>query len=177
MSEKVANPPRAEKHITVTPGAEAIIDEQTAIQNELTEWKQYCSDWADSYRRAAQSTLTWNSWLVVAAVITSSLVAAFGSTASLPELWFLGYVSAALGVATATISGLQKSSLASTEQAKQYHSTAAAYESAKRDIESVLTSTDVEDLKKQRDAVKIQLNATDAQAPELAKNYKRRGPE
>ena len=150
----------------------APIDEQTAIQKELGKWEQYCSNWARAYRDAAQSALAWNSRLVVISIIASALVAGVGGSAPISGIAFFGSVSVGLGVVIATVNGLQKSTLASVEHAKQYHSTAAAYESAKRDIESALTSTDVEDLKKQRDAVKTQLNATDAQAPELAKKYK-----
>ena len=147
-------------------------EQKAAIHKDLDEWKKYCSDWASAYRNAAQSALQRNSQLVVIAIVASAVVAAVGGSAPLSGLSVLGYVSAVLGVVTATVNGLQKSTFASVEQAKQYHITAAAYESAKRDIEVALTSTDVEDLKKQRDAVKTQLNATDTQAPELPKRYK-----
>src|SRR5919199_1802216 len=95
------------------PEQEAAIDEQTAIRNDLTEWKQYCSDWASAYRNAAQSALARNSQLVVIAIVASAVGAAVGGSAPLSGLAVLGYVSAVLGVVTATVNGLQKSTFAS----------------------------------------------------------------
>ena len=84
---------------------------------------------------------------------------------------------AVVAAATTAVNGFQKLSWASTEQIKQCHSAAAAYETTKRDCESALTTFDLDEIKKQRDTIKQQLNATDAQAPELRGKFSRQSRE
>jgi len=148
-------------------------DELKAIREVLVKWQKYCSDWAEAYRRAAQSALAWNSWLVaigIAFAAITTLLSAIGGGTSLSQ-WAI--VGAVVGALTTAVTGLQKVTFASPEQVKQCHISAAGYESAKRDIESALTSGDLQDLKKQRDTIKTQLISTDSQAPELRTKYSR----
>jgi len=149
-------------------------DELRAIRETLDKWHHYCSVWAEAYRRAAQSALTWNSGLVAAAIAfgaITTLLSAIGGAQTTAQA--AAIVGAAVAALTTTVTGFQKLSIASPEQVKQCHISAAGYESAKRDIESALTSGDLQDLKKQRDAIKTQLSSTDGQAPELRRKFSR----
>jgi hypothetical protein len=149
-------------------------DELATIKRELAKWEEYCSQWARAYHSAAQRTLSMNGklvgWGVFLAALTTVLSGAGGAASS--YLQWLAVAGGAVGVATTTITGLQKLTFASPEQAKQYRSAAVAYESTKRDIQSALTLFVVADLRTQVEAVKTQLIATDAQAPELPAQYR-----
>ncbi len=150
------------------------MDDQEPIQNKLAEWRQYCSGWANAYHRAAQSALASNSRLVVLAIFAAAVTTGLSGFATQQELAFIGYITAGVGVVTATVNGLQKATFASPEQAKEYHSSAVAYGQAARHIDSVLTTNPgvtVEDLKKKLGEVETQLNAVESQAPELPSRF------
>ena len=149
--------------------------ELAAIKRELAKWEKYCSQWARAYHSAAQSALSWNGtlvgWGVFLAALTTVLSGAGGASSSSYLQW-LALAGGAVGVATTTVTGLQKLAFASPEQAKQYRSAAVAYESTKRDIQSASTFFVVAGLRTQLDTVKTQLIATDAQAPELPEKHR-----
>jgi len=150
--------------------------DQPTIQGKLAEWRQYCSDWANAYHRAAQGALAWNSRLVVIAICAAAVITGISGFATQQELAFLGYIAAGVGVVTATVNGLQKATFASPDQAKEYHSSAVAYGQVARHIDSVLITDSgitVEDLKKKLDEIETQLNAVDSQAPELPSSFKK----
>ncbi len=162
------------------------MDEKAAIQSKLTEWGQDTADWATAYHRAAQSALAWNGRLVVVGIVGAAILTAIGGSTtgisgstSAPIVTVLGVVAAFFGVITAAANGLQKTNLASPEQAKQYHNAAVNYGAVVRDIDGVLTTdpTDtgvtVDELRNQRDAIKTQLKTVDAQAPELPRRFRK----
>ncbi len=162
------------------------MDEKAAIQSKLADWRQDTADWTTAYHRAAQSALAWNGRLVVLSVFGAAVLTAIGGSTtgvsgSTPTstITVLGVVAAMVGIITAAVSSLQKTTLASPEQVKEYHNAAVNYGAVVRDIDSVLTTdpTDtgvtVEELRNQRDAIKTQLKTVDAQAPELPRRFRK----
>ncbi len=157
----------------------------------LTHWESYCHKWSNAYHQAAQRTLTWYSRFVEAALIASALTtvvttstATFTSTGTSGSSGgWLGTVSIIVAVAGAIIAGVttlanagQKATFASPDQVKQYHSTAAAYGKAERQISMKLaqlaqSGTAGPDPPDYSD-VRTQLDTIDDQAPELPERFK-----
>jgi hypothetical protein len=162
-------------------------DELIAIKNELTDLEKYCAGWADAYPRAAAAALEWNTRLVVIGVVLAAVTSALSGTSgvagsgaagtAVTSLWFFGLIGAVVGIVTTVVTGFQKLPFASPEQSKQYHSTAAGYGSARRDIKNAKTSTALADIKTQRKTITTQLKELENQAPELPQKYHPQGLE
>src|SRR5215204_6411461 len=136
------------------------MDEHTvAIQRELAEWREQCEVWAKAYHRASQTTLTQNSRLVVLAILTAAITTALSGIAPQPGLEFLSYIAAGVGVVTATVTGLQKTTFASPDRSKELHNAAVGYGQLARHIGSVLVlgfGINKDELIKKRDELKTQ---------------------
>ena len=157
--------------------------ERTALEELLAEWESYCSAWSDAYHRAAQHTLTWNNRAVVTALIASAATtvittstASITSTATTGRLAIgVAVVGAIVSAVTTVANAIQKATFASPEQVKQYHTSAASYAQVGRHIKLIRAYSDagaaVEEIRKEFDAVRTQLDTIDAQALELPARF------
>src|SRR5215204_5963049 len=113
------------------------MDEQASIKGELDKWREQCEVWSKAFHRAAQSTLAWNSRLVVIAIAAAAIATGISGVASQEELAFLSYIVAGVGIVIAIVNGLQKVTFANPESAKEYHNAAIEYGKVARLIERV----------------------------------------
>jgi len=146
------------------------MDEQASIKGELDKWREQCEVWSKAFHRAAQSTLAWNSRLVVIAIAAAAIATGISGVASQEELAFLSYIVAGVGIVIAIVNGLQKVTFANPESAKEYHNAAIEYGKVARLIDDVLAlGSDItkDKLIEERTKIATKYDSVESQATEL----------
>jgi hypothetical protein len=146
------------------------MDEQATIKDALVKRREECEVWSKAYHRAAQSTLAWNSRLVVIAIAAAAITTGISGFASQAELAFLSYIVVVLGIVIAIVNAFQKVTFASPESAKEYHNAAIEYGRVARMIDGVLTLGSVvtmDKLLEERTNIETKYDSVESQATEL----------